>query len=102
MHRAVLNFPFAYKWISEISLYQILIQKYFRLIFTSNMLKRAQGHHGWGQEGPCPSNFSEIVGFSVALMLHQKIVVLLLLEKKKVLNYIRKSLNLAPPTLQVP
>ena len=46
-------------------------------------------------------NFIKIVGFSEILIFRRKILRLLLLVMIKVLNFIRKVLNLAPPTLQV-
>ena len=53
-----------------------------------------------GQEGPCPLNFLDIVGFSEMLMARRKIFGILLLVKLKALKFIGKPLNLAP--LQVP
>ena len=52
-----------------------------------------------GGRGAWPPNSFEIVEFSEILMLRRNIFGLLLLEKVKVSNFIRKSLNLAPLTL---
>ena len=49
-----------------------------------------------GQKGPWPPHFFEIFGFSKLLMFHRNVFVLLLLVKIKILNFIRKYLNLAP------